>query len=96
MRAMRPMARSAPFWIRIPMTDFTLDFVSPVHYEQLAVEISYRGQILCRINKEQSADSMEVEFFHEYLLLNRKVDMKFQVSDFLSIFEKSCRDLREA
>ncbi len=46
------------------MSNFTVDFVSPVEYEYLAAEISYEGQLVCRIRAEKA--QLELEFFFEF------------------------------
>lgn len=44
---------------------FSVDFVSPVEFENLAAEISYGGQLICRIKDEHPAKLLEAEFFFE-------------------------------
>lgn len=77
------------------MNSFTVDFVSQVSFERLAVEISFNGQILCQISKEREDGALEVEFFHERRLLEGEDRLKFPVSDFLSVFNQSCDDLKD-
>ena len=43
---------------------FTVDFVSPVDFDFLAAEISYRGQIVCRVTNERDDGELEVDFFY--------------------------------
>lgn len=78
------------------MNAFTIDFVSPVSYESLAVEISFNGQLLCQINKERGDGALEVEFFYGYRLLEAEVLLKFPVSDFLLVFNQACDELKRA
>ncbi|HTV86009.1 MAG TPA: hypothetical protein VME63_11405 [Dyella sp.] len=44
------------------MSRFSVDFVSPVEYEWLAAEISYDGQLICRVSNERSDRELEVQF----------------------------------
>ncbi len=53
------------------MFGFTVDFVSPMDFEYLAAEISYDGQVLCRVRNERSDRVLEVELFVDVV---RKVD----------------------
>lgn len=77
------------------MNSFTVDFVSPVSLERLAVEISFNGQLLCQVSNERDDGALEVEFFHERRLLGQEERMKFPVSDFLLVFNQACDDLRD-
>jgi hypothetical protein len=44
------------------MSGFSVDFVSPVEYEWLAAEISYDGQLICRVSNERPDQQLEVQF----------------------------------
>lgn len=75
------------------MNAFTVDFVSPVTFEGLAAEISFNGQLLCRVDRERPDGALDVEFFHEHRFLERDARLKFPVSDFLQIFNEVCDEL---
>lgn len=76
------------------MNGFTVDFVSPVTFEGLAAEISFGGQLLCRVDKERKDGALEVEFFHGYRLLQAQVRLKFPAIDFLQVFNEVCEELK--
>lgn len=78
------------------MNAFSIDFVSPASYENLAVEISFSGQILCRISTERSDGILEVEFLHDHRMLSAEVLLKFPIKDFLVVFNQACDDLKAA
>jgi hypothetical protein len=44
------------------VSGFSVDFVSPVEYEWLAAEISYDGQLICRVSDERADRQLEVQF----------------------------------
>lgn len=72
---------------------FEVDFFSDSRYEELTAEISYRGQILCQLNKDKGIDSVEVEFFSDSRILSEAVEMKFPVDDFLKILMQTKDEL---
>ena len=72
---------------------FEVDFFSDSRYEELTAEISYKGQILCQLNKDKGVDSIEIEFFSDSRILGEKVVMKFPVDDFLKILEQTKEEL---
>jgi hypothetical protein len=43
--------------------NFQVDFVSPVEFENLAAEISFLDQVICRIKNERADKVLEIEFF---------------------------------
>lgn len=72
---------------------FEVDFFSDSRYEELTAEISYRGQILCQLNKDKGIDSVEVEFFSDSRILSEAVEMKFPLDDFLKILMQTKDEL---
>ncbi|EOC1109328.1 hypothetical protein ACTW1U_003970 [Cronobacter sakazakii] len=72
---------------------FEVDFFSDSRYEELTAEISYKGQILCQLNKDEGIDSIEIEFFSDSRILSEAVEMKFPVDDFLKILMQTKDDL---
>jgi hypothetical protein len=77
------------------MTNFSVDFVSLNNFESLAAEISFRSQILCRIDRERRDGVLEVEFFHLGRRLKFDVRMKFPLPEFLSVVEEACSEPRQ-
>lgn len=73
--------------------DFSVDFFSDSKYEELTAEISYKGQILCQLNKDKGENSVEVEFFNDSRLLPESVEMKFSLDEFITILEETKRSL---
>ncbi|MCW1827924.1 hypothetical protein CA284_18400 [Enterobacter mori] len=72
---------------------FEVDFFSDSRYEELTAEISFKGQILCQLNKDKGIDSIEIEFFSDSRILSEAVEMKFPVDDFLKILMQTKDDL---
>lgn len=72
---------------------FEVDFFSDSRYEELTAEISYKGQILCQLNKDKGIDSIEIEFFSDSRILSEAVEMKFPIEDFLKILMQTKADL---
>lgn len=76
------------------MSDFSIDFVSDVQCEHLLVEISYKGQRLCVLNKEHGNEFIEIEFVDDLYVLSKKIEMKFSLSEFLIVLAKTKEELR--
>lgn len=76
------------------MSNFEIDFVSDLRYEHLLVEISYRQQRLCIINKEHGNDNLEIEFVSDIRILTEDVVMKFPLAEFESVLKEACNDLK--
>jgi len=72
---------------------FEVDFFSDSRYEELTAEISYRGQILCQLNKDKGVDSIEIEFFSDNRVLPETIEMKFPIDDFLKILMQTKEEL---
>lgn len=73
--------------------DFSVDFFSDSKYEELTVEISYRGQILCQINVDKGPDLVEVEFFSDSRVLQESVEMKFPLDVFINVLNETKLEL---
>jgi hypothetical protein len=74
-------------------TDFEIVFFSDSHYEELTAEITYKGQILCQLNKDKGIDNIEVEFFSDSRLLAEEVAMKLPLDEFLSVLTEAKKAL---
>lgn len=74
-------------------SDFSVDFFSDSRYEQLTAEISYKGQILCQLNKDKGANLVEVDFFTDSRLLSESVEMKFSLDEFIAILNETKLEL---
>ena len=73
------------------MKGLTADFVSPPDYRNLAVEISYDGQIVCLLERERSPDRLEIRFPGESRLLHDCIELRLPLSEFLKFIEE-CGD----
>ncbi len=78
------------------MSKFSIDFVSPPEFGNLAVEISYCGQLICRIDKENIDGSLSMEVFRDFRVTKEKVEVRYPVSEFLEVLNMACRDLQPA
>lgn len=78
------------------MGDFSFDFVSRSGFEHLAIEISYRGQLLCAISAERGPSEFEVEFLPDSRMLCEDVPLRFSATEFLGVFARACAALNEA
>ncbi|SUB83921.1 Uncharacterised protein [Pragia fontium] len=76
--------------------DFEIDFFSDSKYEELTVEISYKNQILCQMNKDKGVDNIEIEFFTDLRVLSEQVEMKFSLNDFFDVLREAKKGLIES
>ncbi|MGD8106432.1 hypothetical protein ACQE32_07160 [Pantoea sp. FN0302] len=74
--------------------DFEITFFSDSSYEEITAEISYKGQILCQLNKDKGPDNIEIEFFSDARILAEKNAMKFNLSSFLHILTEATEELK--
>ena len=50
--------------------DFEIDVVSDVRFEELLVEVSYRGQRLFQLNREMGPNAVEIEFLSDLRIIS--------------------------
>ena len=74
--------------------DFEITFLSDSNYKNLTVEISYKDQILCQLNKDNGPDNIEVEFFSDARYLAEKNAMKFNLDRFLQVIAEAAEELK--
>ena len=67
--------------------DFEIDVVSDVRFEELLVEVSYRGQRLFQLNREMGPNAVEIEFLSDLRIISEEVEMKFALSDFVAVLK---------
>ena len=76
--------------------DFSIDYLSDTEYEMITIEISYKEQILCQLNKDKGNDNIEIEFFHESRRLADQVIFKFPLEEIISLLNELKQDLVSA
>lgn len=78
------------------MSDFSIDYFSEITFDFVTVEISYKGQILCRLNKERGPDSVEVDFACEQRVLADNEPLRFPLAEFLEVLSEAKQALLAA
>lgn len=76
--------------------DFEITFFSDSYYEHITVEISYKEQILCQLNKDKGPENIEIEFFSDARILAEQNAMKFNLSRFLQVLTEATEELKIA
>ncbi len=74
--------------------NFDITFFSDSNYEEITAEISYKGQILCQLNKDKGPENIEVEFFSDARILAEQNAMKFSLNSFLQILAEATEKLK--
>lgn len=78
------------------MNNFNIDFVSDLEHEHLVAEISFMGQRLCVIDKENGGENMMIEFLVDLYVLPQSIKMKFKLSEFEGAILAAKTDLANA
>ena len=76
--------------------DFEITFFSDSNYEHITVEISYKEQIVCQLNKDKGPDNIEIEFFSDARVLVEQNAMKFNLNSFLQVIAEATEELKIA
>ncbi|WP_239325316.1 hypothetical protein [Snodgrassella gandavensis] len=74
-------------------SNFQIDYFSDSKYEYLTIEISFKGQLLCQLNKDKGVDNIEIEFFYDSRLLEEETIFKFPLEEFLDVLNLVKQDL---
>jgi hypothetical protein len=74
------------------MKGFSVDFVSPVDYDWLAAEISYDGQLICRIRNERSDKKLEAEFAFD-TRVGKNMSPVVPLREFITILEETANEV---
>jgi len=74
--------------------NFEITFFSDSQYEEITAEISYKGQILCQLNKDNGPNNIEIEFFSDARLLAEQNAMKFNLDSLLQILVEASEELK--
>jgi len=74
--------------------NFDITFFSDSNYEKITAEISYKGQMLCQLNKDKGPENIEVEFFSDARILAEQNAMKFSLNSFLQILAETTKELK--
>lgn len=75
---------------------FEILYLSDIKYNEMTVEIQYKGQQVAQINKDKGVDKMEIDIYSEYVTSEFVSELKFQVSDFLEAINIASKALRDA
>ncbi|MEH2371130.1 hypothetical protein [Nostoc sp.] len=75
---------------------FEILYLSDIKYNEMTVEIQYKGQQVAQINKDKGVDKMEIDIYSEYVTLDFLSELKFPLSDFLEAINIASRALRDA
>jgi hypothetical protein len=73
---------------------FEIVFIDRTENEYLSALILFNEQRLCEISKEKGNDQLEIEFLTD-LYLDKKVRMKFPISDFEETLRIAKDELRQ-
>ncbi|MBN3895063.1 MAG: hypothetical protein HWQ41_07285 [Nostoc sp. NOS(2021)] len=75
---------------------FEILYLSDIKYNEMTVEIQYKGQQVAQINKDKGVDKMEIDIYSEYITPDFLSELKFPLSDFLEAINIASRALRDA
>ena len=75
---------------------FEILYLSDLKYNEMTVEIQYKGQQVAQINKDKGVEKMEIDIYSEYVTLDFLSELKFPLSDFLEAINIASKALRDA
>ncbi|MEH2223624.1 hypothetical protein [Nostoc sp.] len=75
---------------------FEILYLSDIKYNEMTVEIQYKGQQVAQINKDKGVDKIEIDIYSEYVTPDFLSELKFPLSDFLEAINIASRALRDA
>lgn len=75
---------------------FEILYLSDLKYNEMTVEIQYKGQQVAQINKDKGVDKMEIDIYSEYVTPDFLSELKFPLSDFLEAINIASTALRDA
>jgi predicted RNA-binding protein len=67
--------------------------LSDLNYEEISVEIQYKGEQIAQINKDKGINRLEIEILTDYIDSN--FSPKFMLDDFLLALDKAQKLLKE-
>lgn len=62
---------------------FEILYLSDLKYNEMTVEIQYKGQQVAQINKDKGVDNMEIDIYSKYVTPDFFSELKFPLSEFL-------------
>jgi hypothetical protein len=72
---------------------FSIDYVCPGDFENLAAEVCYDQQIICRVSNERSDGELTLDFFHEARLPVLPVSVP--LSDFIRVISEISSEFKK-
>ncbi len=75
---------------------FEILYLSDLKYNEMTVEIQYKGQQVPQINKDKGVDKMEIDIYSKYVTPDFLSELKFPLSDFLEAINIASTALRDA
>lgn len=67
---------------------------SDMRYEEMTVEIQYKGEQIAQINKDRGAQMLEIEILTDFI--KSEFILKFMLSDFLLALEEAKKLILES
>ena len=68
---------------------FNIVYFSDISYEEMTVEIQYKGQQVAQINKDKGVENMEIDIYSQYVDPDFLSELKFPLNDFLEALHKA-------
>ena len=67
------------------IADFELIYIDQLEYDSLLIQIEYKGQIVCRVDKENGNDAMQIHLFPDLYIEKEKETIKCPLDEFLEV-----------
>ncbi|ODG99330.1 hypothetical protein A4S05_38085 [Nostoc sp. KVJ20] len=75
---------------------FEILYLSDLKYNEMTVEIQYKGQQVAQINKDKGVEKMEIDIYSEYVTPDFLSELKLPLGDFLEAINIASTASRDA
>ncbi len=75
---------------------FNILYFSDLKYNEMTIEIQYKGQQIAQINKDRGVDQMKIDIYSQYVTPDFLSELKFPIKDFLEAINVGMAALRDA
>ena len=75
---------------------FEIIYLNDIKYNEMTVEIQYKGQQVAQINKDKGINNLEIDVYSQYVHPDFLSELKFPLEDFLEAIHIATQALKKA
>lgn len=65
--------------------DFQLVYIDRDEFNSLLIQIEFKGQIICTLDKENGNNKMRIQFYYDLYDEYRNTELSFSVDEFIQV-----------